>query len=184
MTYLSKKSIRNILLLGGLALLAACSGSGLGRTQVEVVCPSVRVIKDTDFLTRFKDGPGRDITDIELQANLVRAAGVCELDDDNVRVFLNINIEALQGTANQASTQMVELIIGIVGADGKLIAPAPMGHRKLPIDLTFPPNQSQIRYSEIIRVDIPLEPDQSAGDFIIYTSFGLTKEEYKFNQEN
>ena len=184
MTYFVKKSIRNIVLLGGLVLLAACSGSGFGRTQVEVVCPSVRVIKDTNFLTRFKDGPGRDITDIELQADLVRAAGVCELDDDNVRVFLNIDIEALQGTANQTSTQVVDLIIGIVGIDGKLIAPAPIGHRKLPIDLTFPPNQSQIKYSEIIRIDIPLEPNQSADDFIIYSSFGLTKDEYKYNQEN
>ncbi|WP_420548310.1 hypothetical protein [Curvivirga sp.] len=182
MPHFFTKSMRNIILLLTLSALAACAG--LGRTQEDVVCPSVRVIKDTDVLTRFKPGPGRDITDIELQAELVRAAGVCEAYDDHADVFLNIDIQALQGTANQSSNQVVDLIIGIVGPDGELIAPAPIGHRKLPLNLTFPSNQSQIVYKEVIRVDVPFSEEQSPDDFIIYVSFGLSKEEYKYNQEN
>ncbi|MDX1739486.1 MAG: hypothetical protein R3261_14700, partial [Alphaproteobacteria bacterium] len=115
-------------------------------------------------------------------ADLTRAGGICEVNDDNIRVFLNIKMAASRGPALKSSETEVGLIIAITDLEGKLIAPAPIGHRNLPINLVFPENQSSISYRELVMVEIPRAEDQPSDEFNIYVSLAMTPAEYEYNK--
>lgn len=176
MSRLSKKLLSNSFILFGLmGILAACST----EKSVPVVCPEVKVLKDTDHVTRFKEGPGRDITDITLQANLRRANGLCESFDDHVEVFLGIDMQASQGAALEANQTELDLIVGITDLSGKFVQ-----KRRIPLELVFPANQPVINYSERLQIVIPLKEDQAPAEFRLYVGYGLSKEELRYNRAN
>ncbi len=156
-----------------MGVLAACSM----EKRAEVVCPDVKVIKDTDHITRFKEGPGRDITDIMLEANLRRANGSCEVFSDYIELFLVIDMQANQGAALEAGIGNLDLIVGITDLSGKFVE-----KRKMPVKLIFPANQPVINYTERFQVIIPLEEKQSPLDFRLYVGYGLSKDELQYNR--
>ena len=61
-------------LLGALALgLAACGESinPFSKDVIDVGCPSaIGALKEAEELTRFRDGPGRDLTDVRFEARI------------------------------------------------------------------------------------------------------------------
>ena len=60
------------LLLVGAAMLAGCS------SDRKKVCPRVAVLSEAGSLTRFAPGPGRDILDIDFQAEIGDLITSCE----------------------------------------------------------------------------------------------------------
>ena len=65
----------------GLCLLAAACGI-LEKDQ-RYACPAVFILQDAQNLTRFKPGPGRDITDIRFEAEIFDFRGQCNFDEDD-----------------------------------------------------------------------------------------------------
>ena len=80
-------------LLGGALLLAAgCAG----EADIAVKCPDIRIPADTERLTRFRDGGGRDITDVRVQAEVTYLSGSCTVEDEAID-------EAIQSVGEQGS---------------------------------------------------------------------------------
>lgn len=154
--------------------VAACDTT----PQVASICPKVRPLEQGGYLTRFLPGPGRDITDITLEAEFYGIAGTCKAYDDYIDVAVVVELQATKGPASEAASEPVDLIIIVLTADKKVLQ-----RRALPVTFNFPDNQSTIKYLERFAIKIPKLETQNGDAFLIYTSFKLTPEELRFNRE-
>ena len=98
-------------------------------------CPNVRVDSATGAMTKFKDGPGRDVTDIEYQAEIVGYKGQCVHHEESLDVIFDVDFALTGGPAAKggiaplyyfvAIPQFFPQAVGkkIIDVDAKLPAP-------------------------------------------------------------
>ena len=67
------------------ALLAACT------QRIAPPCPPQNKLIDHARITQFRDGPGRDITDIDFKAVMVDPVGQCIYPDDEDRMIISLH---------------------------------------------------------------------------------------------
>ncbi len=58
---------------GFLLLVASCGGNN----EDLAACPQAKVLSEPAELTRFREGPGRDLTDVSFKASILRVVGEC-----------------------------------------------------------------------------------------------------------
>jgi len=84
-------------LIAALAL-GACGGSGSESAQ-RPGCPSGLILADASAATVFRDGAGRDLTDILAQIRIADLAVDCKIQRQSVTVDLQVAIAAERGPA-------------------------------------------------------------------------------------
>ncbi|KAA5607659.1 hypothetical protein F1188_02570 [Roseospira marina] len=159
-------------------LLAGCSGAFEQAEQRP--CPPVRLEATTATLTAFRPGPGRDLTDVELEAELAGYRGECQYDDDDgtVTVDLALDITASLGPAATERTQTLRYFVAL-----PRFYPNERGKQVFESTLAFPANMDRVRYvGEELSIEVPMDPDDSALDYPIYIGFQLTPEQVEFNR--
>lgn len=185
---------RSLPVLGLLALvLGACTFylpdmSNLNPFGAKVpppACPRVAVLKDADKLTRFAPGPGRDLTDIQLQAEIVSFIGDCTYEGDapnytSVKMTIRVGIEITRGPANRDRNVDLKYFVRI-----PQFYPRPEGNSVMSIKTQFPKNRDIIQYGdEPIDLTIPLHGKQVGRDFEVFIGFVLTHDQLKYNRQN
>lgn len=166
-----------LILASALALPLAITACDTIEKPKPAKCPEVRVLEDLGSVTRYKPGPGRDITDIILEAEFTRVAGECNVDDENIHAELFVEMNASQGPAERNETAEVNLIMAISDVDRNIIS-----RRTMPIEFTFRGNNTRIFYLERFIADIPRTQGDASDDYIIYLGYELTREELNFNR--
>lgn len=161
--------------LAGLFLLGACAAQ---EEAPAIDCPRVLVDEDVGSLTRFRDGPGRDITDIVATAEFSRIAGACEADEETLRVDLFMRIVAERGAAGTGDGADLPIFMAVVDAERRVISRRVFTERA-----AFPGNQSRAVLSDAFVVEIPRAPDVPTDSYTIYVGFELTRAEVEFNRQ-
>ena len=64
-------------------------------------------------MTKFKPGPGRDITDILFEAEIVNFAGDCDYDEGQAEIELSVQIRVERGPANKGRDDRVRIFRGV-----------------------------------------------------------------------
>jgi hypothetical protein len=156
-----------------LLIVAGCSNKPVPP------CPNVRVDSATETLTRFKDGPGRDVTDIQYQAEIAGYKGQCVHHEDSVDVIIDIDFRLTGGPAAQGGSADLYYFVAI-----PQFFPQPAGKNVFGVSTKVPQKASdQIRFTESgVRVTIPLKKDQPAAAFDIYTGFQLEPGQLDYNR--
>lgn len=156
-----------------LLAVAACSNTPIPP------CPNVRVDSATETLTKFKDGPGRDVTDVEYQAEILGYKGQCVHHDDSVDVIFDIDFAVTGGPAAKGGSADLYYFVAI-----PQFFPQPVGKRIIPVETKLPERASErIRFTESgVRVTIPLKKDQPAASFDVYTGFQLDNAQLDYNR--
>jgi hypothetical protein len=154
--------------------LAACSGP----PEIAISCPSILRAIDTERVTRFADGPGRDITDVVLLAEVRHLTGECQVDDDEIRMTFPIAIKGERGPADRDAREDVGVFLHVFTKERE-----PLSRRELPFTIQFPGNRTSIVTSDTVTVEIPKTPEQTSDDFVIYLGLMLSREELAFNRE-
>ncbi|MQX35988.1 hypothetical protein [Roseospira navarrensis] len=172
---------RRLVLLAPLALavLAGCSSGVFQRTE-DRPCPPVRVEATSSEVTQFREGPGRDLTDVVLEAEIAGYQGECQYDDDegSVTVELVLDMTASLGPAATARTQNVRYFVAL-----PRFYPSERGKRVFESALAFPANADRVRYvGEELSITVPMDPTDSAEDYPIYVGFQLTPEQAEYNR--
>ncbi|MBB4285427.1 hypothetical protein [Roseospira goensis] len=170
-----------VLLLGG--LLTGCANVFENREARP--CPPVRLEASTAELTRFRPGPGRDLTDVVLEAELAGFQGECQyLDDDAedattaARVDLVLDMTAALGPAAEGRRQDIRYFVAI-----PRFYPAPAGKQVFETSILFPEGTDRVRYvGEEVSVTVPMAAGESALDYPIYIGFQLTADQVEFNR--
>lgn len=160
--------------------LAACSL--VEESAVPPACPNIVIVKDTAESTTFRPGPGRDLTDVVLDARIDRFDGECETDLESdrsgqVSVDLQLFFEATRGPANDAREGKIRYYVAIGDKTGKILA-----KKVFDTEFEFEGNRNRIGVAEELTQEIPLKSGDLGEDFDIFVGFQLNPEQLDYNR--
>ena len=158
--------------LGLAALLAGCASD-----KGQPACPGGVIPSDASKITRFRDGTGRDLTDVIAEGTIQDILVQCKYAKKLVDVDLQIAIVAARGPADRSRVAEFEYFVAIVDPQQNIIAKQPFTIR-----FEFSDNRTQLGAIEQIEPKLPL-PDPSKGDqYKILVGFQLTADELAWNR--
>ncbi|MFN4309263.1 MAG: hypothetical protein ACK4FK_01625 [Ferrovibrio sp.] len=99
-------------LLIAASLLAACGSKKPNLPP----CPRVGILGDAQKATQFRDGPGRDLTDVTFETELLDYNGECRYEDKQAAVVVTfvLQVAATRGPAATSAEAQVPYFIAIV----------------------------------------------------------------------
>lgn len=156
---------------------AALSSCSMFDNSKQFDCPVVGVPRETATLTRFRDGPGRDLTDVVFDVGVRNAKVDCKYSSSGVAIDLGVLFAAERGPAATTRTATVPYFIAIVDPDRNILA-----KEVFSTTLTFPPNVSQTAVADQTEETIPLPKNKSAEAYGIVVGMQLTPDEIEYNR--
>ena len=187
-----------ILLGASLIFLAACQENfrpdvGFFQEKLDIFgsatmpCPDARILDAGKHYVRYNKGPGRDITDIEMEAQIVELRFTCgvgnrdrEVDIPqsaawNLVVELGILIRTRSGPAiRDEPTQSIPFFVALVDRFGEVVE-----KQSFSAEIDFPKEAgpSSRTLEENIVLSIPVHSLNEADSYETIVSFQLTKEQ-------
>lgn len=169
------RPVRTALAVSVLGLLvAAC---GLFEKDTVYKCPAVFILEDAKELTRFKPGPGRDITDILFEAEIVNFVGDCGYNEGEAEIELSVQIKVERGPANKAGQVAFDYFVAIPKFQSRS-----EGKSVFNVTEEFEGNRTRMLYQDDLDMTIPVKVPTDGAALEIILGFQLTPEELKFNR--
>lgn len=176
------KTILSLLIVG--FGLAACDSIPFMREEKPEPCPRITVLRNASELTKFKEGPGRDLIDVLYEAKITNVLSLCEYDVDYDTRVGEINaqvapvISALRGPADTSRIAELSYFVAVVDQDKKILQ-----KNRFPLRLGFPGNltQNEVR-DEPVTLTIKTDGSTDGADYEIYVGFQLSREELEYNE--
>jgi len=169
-------------MLAGLLFLSACTG--MPGVADPPPCPLVSTLGDAAKITRFIDGPGRDLIDLDFTGHINKLSGQCffEIDPDTgegiVRVNINTEFKMNRGAGNKTREAVFDYFVSLVDANGVVI-----NKLTFPFTAEYWNNRTFMIGSDApVKLTIPLTGGKTGDDFSIYVGFQLSHEELDFNR--
>jgi hypothetical protein len=163
--------------------LAACSSSS--SIESTPPCTPVWILKDAAFVTRFLDGGGRDIIDVLHEGEITGFTETCEYDVDEetgigqMQTEINTQITALRGPADRERAATVTYFIALTDLNHEVLE-----KKFLDVVIEFPGNRRKVKfYDEPVPFSIPISPERSAENYLIFIGFQVTQEEITYNRQ-
>jgi hypothetical protein len=167
------------LLAAVIAAPIVLSGCSIFQKKVPPPCPPIYILSDAATITRYRPGPGRDLTDVVAEAEIVGFKGDCSYDDKGAEVSLQVGITAKRGPANTSSSTDLAYFVAIPKFYPKSEAKA-----VFPITLKFPEGASSVRYTdEEVVMRIPVKNHEIIDQYEIYLGFQTSPEELEMNRK-
>lgn len=168
-----------LLLAAGL-LVAGCSSDD----RSEQVCPRAAVLSDAGSLTRFRPGPGRDILDIDFEAEVRDVIASCGFSTDKGarRVVLQVApvFVVSRGAANTDRSAEFTYLVSVV-RNAQILS-----KQTYTVAAQFSENRSRVILTDDnppIVVDIPLPYRAAEREYEVIIGFQLTAEELAYNRQ-
>lgn len=172
------RGLAALLLIAG---LAGCSSTNpLADSSKTPPCPNVAVLTDAAHLTVFKDGAGRDLTDVKYDAEFGRITGECiynKRGNGKVTVEMKLQITARRGPADRDRLANVDYFVAVVDRQSNVL-----GRQEFQSKLQFPPDQTEATTQDELEQIIPLKKDQAGADIDVLVGFKLTPEQLERNR--
>lgn len=169
------RSVRAVATASALALVV--TGCGLFDKDITYKCPAVFILDDAKDLTKFKPGPGRDITDILFEAEIVNFVGDCDYDEGEAEIQLSVQIRVERGPANKGRQVAFDYFVAIPKfqslAEGKSV---------FEVTGEFEGNRTRMLYQDDLDMTIPVKVPSDGAALEIILGFQLTPEELKYNR--
>lgn len=163
---------------GGLAaLLAVALLAGCSSKKPEAACPQGVIPSDAAKLTRFKDGPGRDLTDVVVEGQIQDILVQCKYDKKMVDIDLQIAVLAARGPADRSRVAEFEYWVAIVDPQNNILRKEPFKVR-----FDFTDNRTRLGTVESIEPKLPLADIKTAPDYQIVVGLQLTPDELAWNR--
>ena len=139
-----------------------------------VICPQAYMVEDATRSTDYAPGGGRDLIDIEFNAEIVDIAWNClyETEQRFVDVEVQFFVRALRGPASQERQTTFPYFVVVADPQGTVLAKRVFG-----IDIAFPGNALEIGHIETVRQRIRFPTLAGAADYTIFVGFQLTPEQ-------
>lgn len=160
-------------------LAAAPAACGMLKSDPPPPCPRAAIVGDVSQLTKFRQGQGRDLTDIEYAAEIRDFGGSCEYRDKNrvVSVVTTINVVAELGPAAKVRRVSVPYFVAIIDGDNNILAKSTFDAA-----IDFPDGQRKAGVSEETEQRIPLPPSVRGADYEVLIGLQLTPDQVDFNR--
>ncbi|MFA7431335.1 MAG: hypothetical protein WCZ23_14340 [Rhodospirillaceae bacterium] len=178
MTRSRSATVAAALVLSALALSACGSSEKKGP---RFTCPDVLMERTTADVVVFRDGPGRDLTDVMYEAQLTGFTGDCERAKNatSVTVTIQPTFRVNRGPAWAGGTPALAYFTAIPA-----YYPSPDAKKVYSVPFTFPPGTatSVVLRDEKVFVDIPIPADGSKPA-PVYLGFQLTADQLDYNRK-
>ena len=168
------------------AVVASIGGCALfGGEEVPPPCPRVSVLSEAASVTRFADGPGRDLIDVDFQGELTDVLSACVHDvaDDGsgtIIVELAAELLAARGPANRDREAQFDYFVTVTSASGRILNKETFG-----LTVTFPGNRTRLTLLDDdppVSLTLPMAPNQRVDDYRVLVGFQLSREELEYNR--
>jgi hypothetical protein len=178
-------SVRSIgIVLAALALLAG-SGCSSSSDKRPPLCPRVAVLSDAAALTRFADGAGQDLVDVDFQVEVSDILSGCkyvttEGKEPVIVVAMAPVLVAIRGPANRDRAAQFEYFVSVIDADRTVL-----NKQIFAVSVNFPGNLTRVTLSDNdppVTVDIPLAAGRAATDYQILVGFQLSPDQLEYNR--
>lgn len=169
------RTVRTALAISALGLIVAACGAF--DKDIKYKCPAVFILDDAKDLTRFKPGPGRDITDILFEAEIVNFVGDCDYDEGEAEIKLSVQIRVERGPANKARQVGFDYFVAIPEFQSQS-----EGKSVFKVTGEFEGNRTRMLYQDDLDMTIPVKAPTDGAALEIILGFQLTPEELKFNR--
>ena len=158
------------------ALFLVLAGCGLFGDDILLPCPRSVVLADAAKLVDCRPGPGRDLTDVRLEAAISGVRSDCEYDEDGfVDVDLDVAIDLTRGPALEGKAARAEYFVVITDPEEKVVA-----KRVFVLDVEFPGAAMRARTIQELTQRIHYLPEPSAAAYRIFVGFQLTRDQLDY----
>lgn len=155
--------------------LAACA-----KKAEPPPCPKVSILGDAARVTKFRPGPGRDVTDIEVEAEMNAFRGECQYKDEGVEVSLAVAVDARRGPGASSRVSDLDWFVAV-----PVFYPKPQAKAVMQMRVGFPDNVEAVRASdEGVTMLLPYRADVQAQDYQIFVGFQLSPEQLDHNRRH
>jgi hypothetical protein len=167
-----------LLFLALAGLLSAC-GIFSRKDKAEAACPQGIIPADSAHITRFRDGPGRDLTDVLTEGQIYDILIQCKYDKQSVTVDLQIGVIGMRGPADRSRNADFEYWVAIVDPADKIVERS--SSRAV---FQFKDNETRITLvKDDLEPYIPLADLKAGPNYQIIVGFQLSADELKWNRE-
>ncbi|MDP6342908.1 MAG: hypothetical protein QF578_16505 [Alphaproteobacteria bacterium] len=167
------------LIPAGLLLLAisALPGCGLFPSEEARPCPRVSLLNDAGRLIAYREGPGRDLTDVRYEARVEDVNWACGYTKNRLRVAAKIDIVATRGPASRQGKISVPFFVAITGGDQQILA-----KQAFKSELVFPKGRRRAGVREEIEQIIFLREGETGAHYEIIVGLQLSEEQLRLNR--
>ena len=160
------------------AVILLVGGCGIfNRNKINFPCPPVAVPDEVGKLTKFRQGPGRDIIDMSFEAEITGYKGTCSYGRKGVSVDLTVIIEASRGPANRERRADFKYFVAV-----PKLFPLKAAKNTFDVQIAFPGNRTRGRLTDEVELKIPLKRDESGGRYEVFVGFQLNASELEYNR--
>ena len=141
-------------------------------------CPTVSIVSDAARLTQYRDGAGRDLTDVRYQAEISNVQFSCRYQrDGRLTAALAIDIVATRGPAADDGSTNFPFFVAIADSRQNILA-------KEVFDsvIEFDRRQRRAGVREEIDQELPLAGEDSGANYEVLVGFQLTAEQLEQNR--
>jgi hypothetical protein len=141
-------------------------------------CPSGEVPREASKVTRFRDGPGRDLTDIVVEGEIYDILIQCKREKQTVAVDLQIGFSATRGPADRSRRADFDYWVAIVDGQRNVLS-----REAGRVRFDFKDNRMKLSYvSDEMEPLIPFKDPKEPSGYFIVVGFQLTPEEMAWNR--
>ena len=194
------------ILLGASALfLSACQDNfrpdfGIVQDKLDffgspsLPCPDTRILDAGKQYVRYDKGPGRDITDIEIEADIIELRFTCGMGNRDrevitpqsaawdVVVDLSVSIRARSGPAIQGGTpQNIPFFVALINRFGQVVEKQSFS-AEISFDNNTGPSSQTLEENIVLR--IPVRSLEEASSYETIVSFQLTEDQLDQTNKN
>ncbi|MGQ0662022.1 MAG: hypothetical protein ACT4P2_00245, partial [Pseudomonadota bacterium] len=160
-----------------LAVLATAAGLAGCGGRPPPPCPSASILAEAATVTRFRDGPGRDLTDVINEGELFDILALCSYGRRGIDVDLQVGVVATRGPADRARAAQFEYFVAILDPERQVVA-----RQRFDVRFEFPDNRARLVRIEELEPQIPLADAALGPRYEILVGFQLTRDELAWNR--
>ncbi len=159
--------------------MAAC---GPAPNQFAPVCPAAALVPALSDLTRFASnnpGVGHDLTDLVVQARVIRIDGSCAAGNSpsNIDAKVQVSIAVQRGPAMTGREADVPVFVAVTQGDDV------RDKQILPVHVVFPPNVDRLSLtSPVVDLLLPVSDTVTGAAYKVIAGFQLTPDELAANR--
>lgn len=155
-------------------ILAACAG----ESETPPPCPLATPLSGADKLVRF-DGEGRDLTDVEFEAEILDLQVACVYDGPVIETTMRVRIAAAKGPANRDDRADLVYFVAILTHDRQVAA-----WEAFDVSVPFSGNLTRLATEDEVYPRIPLKAGENGDDYTIVVGLEMSRSELDYNRAN
>lgn len=171
-----------------IGFLSGCSAAekvtGIFSEPIILPCPDYYIVADAAEIIQYREGNGRDLTDVDFEGQMsnMRISCLTRIDEETrvgeMDIEIAFDISATRGPANTTREAEFPYFYYVTNQDKKWLA-----REKKKVGVEFKGNRTRLSLrTETATVTVPLRPYVTNENYLIYGGFLLSEEQLQANR--